>query len=98
MRFDPADPNAWVREIQTHLQISPAQGQRLLETGQLPTDRVLHWFRTQLAGEFSPEFVPALTRNLNGMLAWLHANGDEPYWPGDDGAQPGGGPRADERT
>ncbi len=57
---------------------------RIFGPKHFPFDKLVTWFETEFAIGFDPDFVPALTRNQKGFVAWLFGDGAEPYWPGKD--------------
>ncbi len=91
MRFDPGQNGEWARVIEEDLQISLDQGKDLHATRRFPNDILLEWFRTELVDGFSAEFVPALERNINGLVDWVYGTGAEPFWPGSDDQATGEG-------
>ncbi len=57
-----------------------------LAAGDLDAAPFLRWIEREFAasGGFHDDFVPALSRNIHGLLTWAYADGTEPYWPGTD--------------
>jgi len=80
----PQDQAAWRTAIETGIGLSHPEGTRALRAGTFPYARVDRWIRATFADGYSPDFVPALTRNLRGLVDWAYGEGAEPWWPGAD--------------
>jgi hypothetical protein len=83
----PQDAAAWAAAIQQGLGLAPEEGRRQLAEGTFDHPALERWLRETYAEGFSPDFVPALVRNLRGLVRWVYGDGVEPYWPGSDGGQ-----------
>jgi hypothetical protein len=80
----PQSPQAWRSAIQRGLGLGEAEARRAHQAGEFPFDRLERWIRMAFGDDYSPEFVPALLRNMKGLAAWAYGQGPEPYWPGSD--------------
>lgn len=82
----PEDRQAWRDAIDSALALSRADAEAALRRGDFPYARLARWLRSRYRAEagYSPEFVPALLRNVRGLVAWVYGGGSEPYWPGRD--------------
>ena len=76
----------WQQAIAAGLDMTPIQGQQAWASNTFPFERLAKWLAQTYNAEkgYSPEFVPALQRNLHGLVTWAYGNGAEPYWPGSD--------------
>lgn len=61
-------------------------GQHHHQADTFPYAKLTAWLTTRYGTEhgYHPDFVPALTRNCHGLVAWVYGDGTEPYWPGRD--------------
>ena len=80
----PQNPEEWLVAIQDGIGISRSQGQSAYQEGKFPYKQLEQWIRKTFSEGFSPDFVPALLRNIHGLVAWVYGNGEEPFWPGSD--------------
>jgi hypothetical protein len=80
----PQNPHAWQVAIQNGIGISKTEGQNALLEGTFPYMQLEQWVKTTFKEGFSPEFIPALLRNIQGLVAWVYGDGEEPYWSGAD--------------
>lgn len=82
----PQSAKAWQETIEAGLGITAVQGQQQWTTNNFPSEQLATWLTETYDAKhgYSPQFVPALLRNLQGLLAWIYGEGDEPYWPGSD--------------
>jgi hypothetical protein len=85
----PQNPAEWRLAIQEGIGLDEAQGRKAYQAGAFPNDRLEQWIRETFSEGFVPDFVPALLRNIKGLVAWVYGEGQEPSWPGcDDEADP----------
>lgn len=76
---------AWAAQIAEGLGLAEASARAQHAAGTLNRAAVTAWIEQAFGdGPYSDPFVPALTRNLEGLLRWAYADGGEPYWPGSD--------------
>ena len=82
----PQSAKKWQETIEAGLGITAVQGQQQWASNNFPSEKLAAWLAKTYDAKhgYSPQFVPALLRNLRGLLAWTYGNGDEPYWPGSD--------------
>jgi predicted enzyme related to lactoylglutathione lyase len=88
----PQDAAEWSQAIADATGSSTAALRAEFASGSLARGPIRLWLADAFAAErgFHADFVPALHRNLEGLLAWAFGDGAEPYWPGRDPA-PGSG-------
>lgn len=82
----PQTSDEWRSAIASGFGLSPAEGITKYEAGIFPFDDFLVWLEKEFSADkgYSSDFVPALVRNLKGLVAWIYGKGSEPYWPGHD--------------
>lgn len=82
----PQNPEEWRIWVRDKLGISEAEGIRFLEGGSFPLGNLVKAWESEftVANGFSPNFIPALTRNKNGFVKWENGNGSEPNWTKSD--------------
>ena len=80
----PQNPAEWQSVIQNGIGVGRIEGQEAYQTGQFPHEELASWTREAYSEGFSPDFVPALLRNIKGLVAWVYGDGSEPSWPGSD--------------
>jgi hypothetical protein len=87
----PQNPAEWRSAIQDGIGVGEIQGREAFHAGKFPYEELEQWIREAFGKAFSPDFVPALLRNIRGLVAWVYGDGVEPYWPGSDieGQNPG---------
>ena len=82
----PRTPAEWYRAIEQGIGLTSESGKALHEANAFPFDALLTWME-QVYGEdrgYNPDFVPALTRNIKGLVSWVYGTGSEPSWSGHD--------------
>jgi len=80
----PQNKHEWSIAIQEGLGITLTSGKELHRDGRFPADDLLEFIKKEYSEGFGENFVPALLRNLKGLINWVYGNGAEPYWPGKD--------------
>jgi hypothetical protein len=82
----PTVPDEWHEWLQKHLGYSKQKASELYESKSFPTSELLDAWEREFDSSkgYTPDFIPALTRNVEGFLRWLYANGSEPNWKGSD--------------
>ena len=80
----PHNPKEWQSAIQDGIGVGEIEGQEAYQAGQFPCDELERWIRQAYSAGYSPDFVPALLRNIKGLVAWVYGGEGEPYWPGSD--------------
>lgn len=87
----PQNAAAWRQALAAGVGIDPEEGRRLHAGDGLPREAVAEWLETTYAADrgYHPDFVPALLRNLGGLLAWAYGEAAEPYWSKSDEDQTG---------
>lgn len=83
-RTYPQNPEEWQSTIQDEIDLSFDEGQKAFQEGNFPYEQLEQWIRKSFSKGFSPDFVPALLRNIRRLVAWVYGDGNEPYWPGSD--------------
>jgi hypothetical protein len=80
----PQNPVEWQSAIYDGIGVDAIEGQEAYQAGQFPYEKLALWIREAYSEGFSPDFVPALLRNIKGLVAWVYGDGGEPSWPGSD--------------
>lgn len=82
----PQDVDEWREAIDKALSLTSEEGKILHQAGIFPFDDLIVWIRREFSSDkgYSPDFISALIRNRNGLIAWVYGSGSEPYWPGQD--------------
>jgi hypothetical protein len=84
----PQKPEAWRSAIQTGIGLTADEGSRAYRKGEFPYGRLETWIREAYSEGFHPDFLPALLRNIRGLVAWVYGDSGEPRWPGSDDEAP----------
>ena len=80
----PQNPAEWRSAIQDGIGLCGSEGRDAYTAGQFPYEELAQWMREAYSEGFSPDFVPALLRNIRGLVTWVYGEGGEPSWPGSD--------------
>jgi hypothetical protein len=80
----PQEPAEWQSAIQEGTGVSATEGRKAYQAGVFPYGELERWIQDTFSQGFSPDFVPALLRNVKGLVAWVYGEGGEPSWPGSD--------------
>ena len=80
----PQTPDEWACTIWYSLGIDKAGGEALAAAGEFPYRRLALWIQETYTEGYAPEFVPALLRNLRGLVSWVYSGAPEPDWRGAD--------------
>jgi hypothetical protein len=80
----PQNRNEWSKAIERGLGITQAQGEERYLQSNFPIQELAEWLKKEYSAGFGPNFIQALLRNINGLIAWIYGNKLEPYWPGSD--------------
>jgi hypothetical protein len=80
----PQEPAEWQSAIQEGIGLSAIESRNAYQAGAFPYGELERWIRGTFSQGFSPDFVPALLRNVKGLVAWVYGEGSEPSWPGSD--------------
>lgn len=80
----PKNKSEWGIAIQKGLGITIAEGKKLQREGNFPVQALTQYIKKEYSEGFGENFVPALLRNLKGLISWVYGGGSEPYWPGSD--------------
>ncbi len=89
MAVYPTSPEEWHSWIDVHLGISRQKGLDLFKDSSFPMERLIAIWEmefTETKG-YSPAFIPALVRNVKGLLNWVYYDGPEPNWRESDSSQ-----------
>ena len=80
----PRSAQEWDVAMQRGLGLDPDEARRRFASGTFEYEELERWLRSEFAVGFDRDFVPALTRNMRGLVCWVYGDGHEPYWPGGD--------------
>ena len=80
----PQGPAEWRTAIEGGIGVTGPEGRDAFRAGDFPYEKLRRWIPEAFREGFSPDFVPALLRNIQGLVAWAYGGGGEPYWPGSD--------------
>ena len=85
----PQDIVDWQAWIIHHLDLDILQVRSLMEEGNFPFARLIAVWQKEFSSErgYSPNFIPALTRNKVGFVRWVYLQGSEPNWKKTDDEQ-----------
>ena len=83
-RVYPQNKHEWGIVIQQGLGVTLGKGKRLNKDGKFPVQDLAQFIKKEYSEGYGPNFVPALLRNLKGLINWVYGDGSEPYWPGSD--------------
>lgn len=78
----PHTPLDWRKWITRNLDIDEIYGVELVENEIFPLQQLEETWKREFTHErgYSPDFIPALIRNMNGFLKWVYSGGSEPNW------------------
>ena len=78
----PQTPLEWRKWIEKRLDIDEPQGYDFTEKSTFPLQRLEDLWNMEFSPDrgYSPDFIPALTRNKIGFLKWVYGGGFEPNW------------------
>jgi len=82
----PQTPDDWRAVIASDFGLSIAGARQRYVDGTFPYAELKAWMARQydVSQGYVAGFVPALHRNVRGLVAWAYGDADEPYWPGSD--------------
>lgn len=83
----PQNPAEWRLAIQDGTGLLEQDGRKAYQLGDFPYERLEDWIRDTYCESYHPDFVPALLRNIRGLVGWVYGTGGEPSWPGSDDDQ-----------
>jgi hypothetical protein len=83
----PQNPKEWREATEYGLGLTPPEAQDAYRAGAFPVEQLELWLQSTYQQGYSSEFLPALQRNIKGLVAWAYGNENEPYWPGSDDDQ-----------
>jgi hypothetical protein len=80
------NPSEWIQWLNEKLEIDEEQGILMLAMGEFPFSSLKDAWHVEFTPRkgYSPEFIPALGRNIIGFLQWVYGDGNEPDWRGSD--------------
>jgi len=84
----PQYPEEWRSAIYAGIGLNEKDGQKIYRAGKFPYKKLEGWIRETFCEGYSPDFIPALVRNIKGLVAWIYGDVSEPYWPGSDHDNP----------
>ncbi|MFW9848219.1 MAG: hypothetical protein ACFFF4_03720 [Candidatus Thorarchaeota archaeon] len=89
MAIYPTSPEEWHSWIEEHLGISRKKGLDLIRESSFPVERLIEVWENEFTESkgYSPAFIPALVRNVKGLLNWVFNDGSEPNWTASDSNQ-----------
>jgi glucosamine-6-phosphate deaminase len=85
----PTNPETWRTAIREGMGLNSEETRDIYQSGAFPFEQLENWLVKTYSTGYSPEFLPALLRNIGGLVAWVYGDGDEPYWPGSDPVEAG---------
>jgi hypothetical protein len=80
----PQNPDEWRTAIQTGLGLSETEAQEAYQAGDFSLKQLERWLQSAFGQDYSSDFLPALQRNIKGLVDWAYGEEGEPYWPGSD--------------
>jgi len=83
----PLNPKEWRTAIQQGLGINRKEAQIAYQADQFPYEQLEQWLMSTYKQGYNADFIPALRRNIKGLIGWVYADESEPYWPGSDEAR-----------
>lgn len=88
----PTTAGGWRDAFERGLDLNPTAGTYRYARGEMEPAPFVTWIESEFAESrgYHRDFVPALTRNIRGLLAWAYGDGEEPFWPGSDAESPPG--------
>ncbi|UCH32275.1 MAG: hypothetical protein JSV05_02525 [Candidatus Bathyarchaeota archaeon] len=80
----PSTAGGWRKIISQALNLTPEEGATRYQNGTFPSRELEDWIQQRFKPEdgYAHNFIPALIRNIKGLVAWVYGSGSEPYWPG----------------
>ena len=78
----PHNPTEWHKWIEDKMGITKTEGIGLFSNNSFPVKQLEERWHEEFKTEngYSPDFVPALLRNITGFLSWIYADRSEPNW------------------
>ena len=76
----PQNPSEWRLAIRAGIGLSMNDAQKSYLDGTFPFIQLEQWIRATFQEGFVSDFVPALLRNIKGLVSWVYENGPEPNW------------------
>ena len=82
----PLNAEEWRETINRALNLAPDEGAAHHQNNTFPYKELEAWIRQkfQPADGFASDFIPALIRNIRGLVTWVYGGGSEPRWPSQD--------------
>jgi len=80
----PQNPIEWRAAIRDGIGVNAIKGKNALKDGRFPYEKLEQWIRDTYSEGYSTDFVPALLRNIKGLVAWVYGDAGEPFWPRSD--------------
>jgi hypothetical protein len=80
----PKSAEDWRLAIESGLNLSRKQAKNAYLAGTFPYDQFETWINNRFSQGYHPDFIPALRRNIQGLVSWAYGDGSEPFWPGSD--------------
>ncbi len=80
----PKNPQEWRDAIQQGLGLNNDEAQMAYQAERFPYKHLEQWLMSTYKQGYSSDFIPALRRNLKGLVGWVYGGESEPYWPGSD--------------
>jgi hypothetical protein len=91
----PQNPDEWQSSIQRGIGLNKAAGQLAYHGEAFPYKELENWIKDTFSQGYHPDFVPALLRNIKGLVGWVYGDREEPSWSGSDSKVNGSIPRSD---
>ena len=78
----PQTVQQWRTWVRIKVGVSEEDGFILVKKNVFPKAALLQAWQIEFSTEngYSPDFIPALSRNIVGFLQWVYDEGDEPNW------------------
>ncbi|MFW9854280.1 MAG: hypothetical protein ACFFFG_04440 [Candidatus Thorarchaeota archaeon] len=80
----PQNKEEWQVAIYAGVGLTKLEGERKYQTQNFPYLKVEEWIQKSFSEGFHPDFVPALLRNIQGLVAWVYGGKEEPNWSQSD--------------
>ena len=82
----PQNPDEWLQWVEEKLGITKSQGSELFRNSAFPYTKLIECWENEFTVEqgYSPDFIPALVRNIQGFVNWVYNEGFEPNWRNTD--------------
>ncbi|MFW9779331.1 MAG: hypothetical protein ACFFE8_10805 [Candidatus Heimdallarchaeota archaeon] len=76
----PQNREEWQNAIYAGIGLSKPEGETRYQSQEFPYSDLEKWIQRSYSRGFHPDFVPALLRNIKGLVAWVYGGRNEPNW------------------